>query len=305
MMEKLLLTLLMIVASWPVQARAGFEFSGARSLMPSDSASPQAYPVLPLDEPLPIVSSPSVTAMPLDSAGVKQSSVLTPLMPSEKEPVDSKGLLNAVENGNYIGLMPEDNKAALKNAPVASKQGLVINPYPLKDNALHGNEQGGSVEQAMMEQGGMLRPALTPGKTQSIGMIERTRKSSMRQTQTIEEKPSSLGVATVDSVDVVSLAPLPPKAPEPLSPPKEQAQMQGSVFQDAVGFGKELPLALALSQIVPPEYSYAFGQSVNTGEIVSWEGGKPWNIVLDDMIAPKGLRAVISGNQVLIQARKS
>lgn len=71
-------------------------------------------------------------------------------------------------------------------------------------------------------------------------------------------------------------------------------------FTEAVGFGRDLPLALALSQIVPPEYSYAFGSNVNVGSTVSWQGGKPWNEVLNDMLATQGMRAVISGSQITI-----
>jgi hypothetical protein len=72
-------------------------------------------------------------------------------------------------------------------------------------------------------------------------------------------------------------------------------------FMPIVGFGRDLPLALALSQIVPPEYSYAFGDNVNAGATVSWQGGKPWNEILDSMLAPQGLQAVIQNRQVVIR----
>lgn len=76
-------------------------------------------------------------------------------------------------------------------------------------------------------------------------------------------------------------------------------------FADAVGFGRDLPLALALSQVVPPEYSYAFGKDINVGTTVSWQGGKPWNEVLNDMLVPNGMHAVIDGNRVVIEGAQS
>jgi hypothetical protein len=39
---------------------------------------------------------------------------------------------------------------------------------------------------------------------------------------------------------------------------------------------------------------------VNVGSTVSWQGGKPWNEVLNDMLATQGMRAVISGSQITI-----
>lgn len=88
---------------------------------------------------------------------------------------------------------------------------------------------------------------------------------------------------------------IPEGYPQPIAP----AANAGG-FTEAVGFGRDLPLALALSQVVPPEYTYAFGSDVNVGSTVSWQGGKAWNLVLDEMLATQGLRAVISGNQITI-----
>lgn len=322
MMQKLLFSTLAVLCVWPIAAQAGFELSGGGpSASVSSSSGQNIYPEGLLDEPMPIAAAPSVTAMPLENTASSDEvyikrGVLTPLTPSEKEAVDSKGLLNAVENGHYIGMTSENPEAVLQKAPVDGKQGLVINPYPLKESATHTSIQAAPVEQAMMEQTGLLRPVMTPGKTRSAGMIERARKAAQKREQAQpQEKMASASVAPVDTM---LLAPMPQTLDNAVPKPSlvqkpvissSQAGLSAPVsqaaFQDAVGFGKELPLALALSQIVPPEYSYAFGQSVNTGEIVSWEGGKPWNVVLDEMIAPKGLKAVISGNQVLIQGRQS
>lgn len=71
-------------------------------------------------------------------------------------------------------------------------------------------------------------------------------------------------------------------------------------FEVVEGFGSDMPLALALQQVVPPRYAFSFGSGVNAGHLVSWEGGKPWDQVLRSMIAPIKLQAVIQGNVVKI-----
>ncbi|MFP4385675.1 MAG: TcpQ domain-containing protein [Alphaproteobacteria bacterium] len=67
------------------------------------------------------------------------------------------------------------------------------------------------------------------------------------------------------------------------------------------GFGMEIPLALALSQIVPPEFAYSFGKGVDVGARVSWEGGKPWNEVLGETLNPLGAKAVVHEKTVKIK----
>jgi len=68
------------------------------------------------------------------------------------------------------------------------------------------------------------------------------------------------------------------------------------------GFGRDVPLALALSQIVPADYAYNFMGNVNPGFRISWSGGQPWNQVLSDALTPLGYGVFISGNTVTIGA---
>ncbi|HRC27259.1 MAG TPA: TcpQ domain-containing protein, partial [Alphaproteobacteria bacterium] len=73
-----------------------------------------------------------------------------------------------------------------------------------------------------------------------------------------------------------------------------------SRFPDAIGFGRDVPLAMALRQVVPPSYGFSFADGVDQGQRVSWAGGKPWDQALDAALRPKGLGASISGNAVHI-----
>jgi hypothetical protein len=86
-------------------------------------------------------------------------------------------------------------------------------------------------------------------------------------------------------------------APMPVAAPAASSAVYGTV----VGFGSDLPLPLALNQVVPAGYAYSFGEGVNPGVRVSWDGGQPWNVVLNAMLAPQNLEAVISGNAVMIK----
>jgi hypothetical protein len=78
------------------------------------------------------------------------------------------------------------------------------------------------------------------------------------------------------------------------------AYTPAGAYAVAVGFGKGMPLPIALSQIVPSDYSLIYAEGVDVSQDVSWEGGKPWNQVLDSMLAPKNLTAAISGKTVQI-----
>jgi len=49
------------------------------------------------------------------------------------------------------------------------------------------------------------------------------------------------------------------------------------------GFGSGIPLVIAVRQIVPPKYGFVFGDGLDLGMKVDWQGGKPWNEVLDNL----------------------
>ncbi|HYD18808.1 MAG TPA: TcpQ domain-containing protein [Patescibacteria group bacterium] len=79
--------------------------------------------------------------------------------------------------------------------------------------------------------------------------------------------------------------------------PMHNAEVSGDVLS---GFGSDVPLVIALQQVVPAGYQYSFSSGVNPGVSVSWEGGKPWQGVLSDMLAKQGLGYRIQGSAVVI-----
>lgn len=82
---------------------------------------------------------------------------------------------------------------------------------------------------------------------------------------------------------------------------KSEEASSPDLYKEAVGFGSDVPLVLALQQVVPPEYAFSFGRNVNPGVHVSWNGGKPWNIVISEMLAPLNMIAEIKGGIVHIR----
>ncbi len=68
----------------------------------------------------------------------------------------------------------------------------------------------------------------------------------------------------------------------------------------AEGFGRDLPLVMAIRQIVPAQYGFVFDQGIDVSNNVSWQGGQPWDIVLQNTLAPLGMQATIRGNVVTI-----
>ncbi len=89
--------------------------------------------------------------------------------------------------------------------------------------------------------------------------------------------------------------------PEPVAKPSQPTASSDLDMSPVQGFGKDLPLAIALRQIAPAQYAYRFEQGVSAGQKVSWQGGKPWPHVLSDMLAESGLQVVIVGNVISVQ----
>lgn len=74
---------------------------------------------------------------------------------------------------------------------------------------------------------------------------------------------------------------------------------ENEVFPVVEGFGKDMPLVMVLGQIVPAKYAYSFGKGVNPGALVSWDGGKPWNEVLQSVLDPLGIGMSVENQKTL------
>ncbi len=66
------------------------------------------------------------------------------------------------------------------------------------------------------------------------------------------------------------------------------------------GFGKDIPLAVAMQQIVPSNYVVSYQGGVDQGKPVTWNGGSVWTNVASDMLKSSKLHGVMSGNTITI-----
>lgn len=69
--------------------------------------------------------------------------------------------------------------------------------------------------------------------------------------------------------------------------------------------GVNVPLTKAIEQISPPGYSVNVTSGVKAQTPVSWNGGRPWRVLLDDMLEPLGYSAIVTENQITLAAKKN
>ena len=98
--------------------------------------------------------------------------------------------------------------------------------------------------------------------------------------------------------------------PFPLGTPQAQAVPMAAPLQPMPasqqyemisGFGTDMPLAMALQQVIPQGFGYGYSNASFAGKRVSWDGGRPWPEVLNAMLAPHNLQASINGKRVIIK----
>ncbi len=67
------------------------------------------------------------------------------------------------------------------------------------------------------------------------------------------------------------------------------------------GFANDVPLVLAITQIVPPSYKFVFEENFDPSVNINWQGGKPWTSVLEDISDNEGLNIAITDGVVYIK----
>lgn len=117
-------------------------------------------------------------------------------------------------------------------------------------------------------------------------------------------QPAHDGVAApAPAVEAVHAEPVSPAlkpfaaAPATHTSAPQTMPVEGEVL---AGFGRDLPLVIALQQVAPAGHQFSFAPGVNPGAVVSWDGGKPWQQVMTDMLAPQGLEYQMQGNVVAV-----
>lgn len=75
-------------------------------------------------------------------------------------------------------------------------------------------------------------------------------------------------------------------------------------YEQVVGFGRDIPLAIALRQIVPPTFAFQFDPAINVGMPISWDGGAPWPETLQTILDPAGIMVDVRGNVVSLKPQQ-
>jgi hypothetical protein len=272
---------------------AGFEWVPPKNMpaptMPAQRAV-MAPPPVGAPAPLAVPASPRGMTAPI--LPVMRAPVAPPTPPAASMPAPSKMPMN-VRPQYSPQRQPQSASKFAPQMPKANVAGLYINPYPLRNPSpekMYRQMSAASIDQAMMEKAGVMNPVqLGNGMASSakISPVASSGSNFMRRPVPAPLAPSNMRSS--------SLTPMQGGEPAPLN------RSVSNSYAEAVGFGRDLPLALALSQIIPNDYSHRFANDANAGAIVSWEGGKPWNQALNDMLSAKGMTATIQGKQVIIQ----
>lgn len=212
------------------------------------------------------------------------------------EPVVAGGMTGAVPSMPVMAepLDPMAPASILPQAQTTTPGKLYINPYPLRQfdpMEAYAQQTGTPVEQAMVEESRMLNP-LQLGAGMKTG--------AQPQNPPV---PTAYTASSIGSSPFESMTPMMGEEPARMPRGPMMDTPPPGYYAEAVGFGNDLPLALALSQVVPPTFTHSYAEGVQPGVTVSWQGGKPWNQVLDDMLRPHGLMAIVSGSRVSIQPR--
>jgi hypothetical protein len=66
------------------------------------------------------------------------------------------------------------------------------------------------------------------------------------------------------------------------------------------GFASQVPLALALRQILPVGYNFSIDQTIDMDTTVSYKGGKSWRDTVKEMLVPLNLAAREQGTTLII-----
>ena len=196
-------------------------------------------------------------------------------------------------------------------ASLPAKAGFQWNPPPMQPQAAAQAPQGNMPVDmpASVEKGPLTpmiddapasqsRPIPVPSQPmQATARIEPVSTEAMAATNNLPQKIDDIPPMD-DQGETDLMMPIPGEmASVPQSAPTGPSP--NSVI--AEGFGKDIPLAIALRQIVPPQYATVYEGGVDQGKPVTWNGGRPWNDVVSDMLSPRKLHAEWNGTNLMIK----
>lgn len=269
-----------LVATASHPARAGFEWSPAAQSAPAPaSVHPASDTVMSTTTIAPVAAVPpgNVDASPIDQGSPQVSSQT------------SHGL-TVLDSHPVRRAVPDAMPAIGRNANPAH-----MTPMP-----------GASAPQGLA-QDDMGEPTPPPPE---VSHPVRHAKIAKKPTANAALAPASGGYAP--SGDPLAgmgegsgtAAPRPPMAqpmtkPAPVTAAAPHADTPASAGV-VKGFGRDMPLAMTLRQVVPAGYTWSFAPGVDPAAKTTWNGGQPWRETLDNTLAARNLVADVQGHSIRI-----
>ena len=279
-----------VVFSYITSSYAGFEWVPAAPVTPT-----------PVEE---------IQKKPLETDG--SSIDIEPALPlPEKDVEKEEEILQPVHRKSVVPVrhMPVENQApAMKTLQIQRPEEQLETSEPTKDTVHWIQEERVEKPQTsplpplepevvQQETEAATSPAMSAPKAQTTIMLpEDAPESALNQIGLKENTAagtpkSGLVINPFADKDFVEEVPVRPANAD---------SVEETSYEAAIGFGSDTPLAFALRQIIPEDYTFSFGRHVNPGTLVSWSGGKPWNEVVLAMISPLGLELSIEEKNVFI-----
>ncbi len=277
----LMLFALLVVVLTATSTQAGFQWVPAQD---------ETMPPMMDDEPSSPSSSSSIEVLPAapmpvdeESAAPEEPPMLPPIKmkkmaePKFAEPINTQP--EPVMQIKRVSKTPEPVSPRYASPPTALET-----PAPMAEKVM---------AEPMMETPETLKmPPRMPTDTKVI-MPDDAPSSAL----TISSFPEQQDLAVTKDEPLFATRPQASQGQRPWSVPPSEAPGTYEIVQ---GFGSDVPLALALRQIVPANFAFSFGENVNPGYRVSWTGGKPWNEVVQGMIQEFNYALRVRGKMVLI-----
>lgn len=210
-------------------------------------------------------------------------------MPLKRKPFLMKLMACSVIGLLSTAAVTTDATAGFKwTGPVVSEDTSFV-PENQPDITWHGDEAVAPAEQ--VEAVPMIEDALPEPVTSEILATPVTEDSTLMPTTTADAGEGDLISQIVTDTPAVA---------EDTAPVASIPALEIDGAEMAQGFGTDIPLVMAIRQIVPAKQAFAFEKGVNLSQAVSWQGGKAWPTVLSETLATVGLYARAHNDMLMI-----
>ncbi len=245
---------------------------------------------------------------PITAAPVPGAQVMLSTQTMTSEPVYSKGDQKASSSQAVVPAVTLPVGTPISTPPVAASPGMTSSmpssnsvqqsPYPLTQQVKwNASDKENPVQPVYAPAPPASPPQSAEAVTLSQALAQNEPQTTSAESMPAHRRPVSLITGNVYGDDASSASVASPAIPA-VAPALTVAPANDTVVQ---GFGKHVPLVIALRQILPGSYTFAHSDGVNLSQPVDWQGGKPWSQVLQTTLASISLQAVISADTVMIE----